>query len=46
LAEVELCEGLVEIGEWSFWDCGHLITKIIIPTSLQRICRYAFQYSL
>jgi hypothetical protein len=47
LAEVELCEGLVEIGEESFsrW-CDHSITKINIPTSLRRICDDAFRYSL
>jgi len=37
LAEVELCEGLVEIGEWSFARCDHSITKINIPNSLRRI---------
>jgi hypothetical protein len=46
LAEVELCEGLVEIGQWSFWCCGHSITKIDIPTSLRRICNQAFYNSL
>ena len=37
LTEVELCEGIVEIGERSFGWCGNSITKIIIPTSLQKI---------
>ena len=46
LAEVELCEGLVEIGEQSFWCCDHSITKINIPNSLRRIKDYAFQFSL
>jgi hypothetical protein len=46
LAEVELCEGLVEIGEYSFWWCDHSITKIIIPNSLRRINNYAFSGSL
>ena len=46
LAEVELCEGLVEIGDWSFWDCGHSITKINAPHSLRRINDWAFRYSL
>jgi hypothetical protein len=46
LTEVELCEGLVEIGAWSFWWCGHSITKINIPTSLRRIRDYAFDSSL
>ena len=42
LTEVELCEGLVEIGAWSFALCGSSITKIIIPTSLRRIKDFAF----
>jgi hypothetical protein len=46
LTEVELCEGLVEIGGGSFDDCDHLITKITIPTSLRRINSYAFSKSL
>jgi hypothetical protein len=46
LAEVELCEGLIEIGEQSFDDCGHSITKINIPSSLRRINDWAFNYSL
>jgi hypothetical protein len=46
LAEVELCEGLVEIGAWSFMLCGSSITKIIIPTSLRRINSFAFYKSL
>jgi hypothetical protein len=46
LTEVELCEGLVEIGERSFADCGRSITKINISTSLRRICNAAFHYSL
>ena len=46
LAEVELCEGLVEIGERSFRCCEHSITKIIIPTSLRRIGDWAFYSSL
>jgi hypothetical protein len=37
LAKVELCEGLVEIGEASFRWCDHSITKINIPNSLRRI---------
>jgi hypothetical protein len=45
LAEVELCEGLVEIGEESFEYCGP-ITKIVIPTSLRRIRDDAFFCSL
>jgi len=44
LTEVELCEGLVEIGYYSFGGCG--ITKIIIPNSLQRIKDWAFYCSL
>jgi hypothetical protein len=37
LTELELCEGVVEIGEESFSGCGRSITKIIIPTSLRRM---------
>jgi hypothetical protein len=44
LADVELSEGLVEIGARSF--CDHSITKINIPTSLRRINTCAFSYSL
>jgi hypothetical protein len=46
LAEVELCEGLVEIGANSFAYCGHSITKLNIPNSLRRICERAFRGSL
>ena len=46
LTEVELCEGLVEIGEYSFAGCDHSITKINIPTSLRRIRDSAFASSL
>jgi hypothetical protein len=46
LAEVELCEGVVEIGTDSFASCTHSITKIIIPNSLRRINDRAFYYSL
>jgi len=46
LAEVELCEGLVEIGKASFGWCDHSITKIIIPNSLRRINTDAFYRSL
>jgi hypothetical protein len=46
LTEVELCEGLVEIGEGAFRWCDHSITKINIPTSLRRIKDYAFMWSL
>jgi hypothetical protein len=46
LAEVELCEGLVEIGERSFLCTGHSITTINIPNSLRRICNQAFASSL
>ena len=46
LTEMELCEGLVEIGEHSFRWCNHSITKINIPTSLRRICDEAFVASL
>jgi hypothetical protein len=46
LTEVELCEGLVEIGVLAFAQCGHSITKIIIPNSLRRINNCAFLESL
>jgi hypothetical protein len=46
LAEVELCEGLIEIGEQSFRLCELSIRKITIPTSLRRICDRAFWNSL
>jgi hypothetical protein len=46
LTEVELCEGLVEIGEYAFRWCDHSIMKIIIPTSLRRIRNSAFNSSL
>ena len=46
LAEVELCEGLVEIGEGSFAHCNHAITKISIPSTLRRIEDLAFFRSL
>jgi hypothetical protein len=32
LAEVELSEGVVEIGEDFFGCCGHIITNLNIPT--------------
>ena len=46
LTEVELCEGLVEIGERSFGGCDQSITYIVIPNSLRRICGSAFIFSL
>jgi hypothetical protein len=46
LTEVDLCEGLVEIGEWSFAGCDHSITTINIPNSLRRIFDAAFRNSL
>jgi hypothetical protein len=46
LSEVELCEGLVEIGDCSFALCDRSITKINIPTSLRRINDFAFSDSL
>jgi hypothetical protein len=46
LAEVELCEGLEEIGDRSFGGCGHSIKKINIPNSLRRIKDHAFSRSL
>jgi hypothetical protein len=46
LAEVELCDGFVEIGERSFGWCDHSITKIHIPTSLRMICDIAFVSSI
>ena len=46
LAEVELCEGLVEIGHHSFYWCERSITKINVPNSLRRIRDGAFNDSL
>jgi hypothetical protein len=46
LVEVELCEGLVEIGYNSFAECDYSITKINIPNSLRRIKDWAFISSL
>ena len=46
LTEVELCEGLVDIGDGSFRCCDHSITNINIPTTLRRINDYAFYHSL
>jgi hypothetical protein len=46
LAEVELCEGLVEIGKSSFERCDHSITKIKFPISLRSINDWAFYRSL
>jgi hypothetical protein len=46
LAEVELCEGLVEIGKASFASCNHSITNINIPNSLRRVKDYSFLESL
>jgi hypothetical protein len=46
LTDVELSEGLVEIGGFSFGWCDHSITKINIPTSLMRIKDDAFYDSL
>jgi hypothetical protein len=46
LTEVELCEGLVEIGENSFACCDRSITNINIPNSIRRITDFAFLSSL
>jgi hypothetical protein len=46
LTKVELCEGVVEIGDSSFRWCDHSITKIDIPDSLRRIKDFAFVSSL
>ena len=46
LTEVELCEGLVEIGVHAFAHYDHSITKINIPNSLRRINDWAFDTSL
>jgi hypothetical protein len=46
LTEVELNEGLVEIGRSSFAGNDHSITKINIPSTLRRICNQAFYRSL
>jgi hypothetical protein len=46
LAEVELCEGLVEIGERVFQWCDHSIIKINIPNTLRRIRDSSFARTL
>jgi hypothetical protein len=46
LAEVELSEGLVEIGIGAFNFCRHSIEKINIPNSLRRINDCAFSITL
>jgi hypothetical protein len=46
LTEVELCEGVEEIGDRSFKWCDHSITTINIPNSLRRINDIAFSHSL
>jgi hypothetical protein len=46
LTEVELCEGLVEIGDRAFMYCNHSITKINIPASVRWIRNHAFSNSL
>jgi hypothetical protein len=46
IIEVELCEGLVEIGYAAFAWCELTIRKINIPNSLRRIRAFAFNYSL
>ena len=46
LTEVELCEGVVEIGNNSFMYCERSITNINIPNSLRRIRDRAFYCSL
>jgi hypothetical protein len=46
LAEVKLCEGVVEIGERSFGLCDHSIRRINIPNSLRRVKDFAFSFSL
>jgi hypothetical protein len=46
LVEVELNEGLVEIGEESFGYCDNSITTVNIPNSLRRINNFAFFRSL
>jgi hypothetical protein len=46
LTEVELCDGLVEIGDHAFRDCDNSITKINTPNSVIRINNFAFNSSL
>ena len=46
LAEVELCEGLVQIGSASIAHYDRSITKINIPNTLRRINNWAFTRSL
>ena len=42
LVELELCEGLLEIGSHAFVDCSSL-NQIIIPSIVSIICERAFQ---
>jgi len=42
LEEVELCEGLLEIGEWAFSCWSGLVKEIKIPSSVQVIGSNAF----
>jgi hypothetical protein len=46
LAEVELCEGLVQIGSASIAHYDRSITKINIPNTFRRINNWAFTRSL
>ncbi|KAL7526982.1 hypothetical protein ACHAXR_001741, partial [Thalassiosira sp. AJA248-18] len=41
LEEVELCEGVEEIGESAFRDCASL-RRITIPSTVERILKHAF----
>ncbi|KAL7524132.1 hypothetical protein ACHAXR_000449, partial [Thalassiosira sp. AJA248-18] len=42
LEEVELCEGVEEIGDHAFWGCVS-IRRITIPSTVARIHNYAFR---
>lgn len=42
LREVELGEGLMEIWDWSFWNCDQSIRNIIIPVTIRVIGVWAF----
>ena len=43
LEEIELCDGLLEIGEWAFNYCSSL-KRVSMPTSLRTIGSHAFWY--
>ena len=42
LEEIDLCEGLLEIGEYAFSQCSSL-KRIQVPSSVTKICDSAFE---